>query len=93
MNRALAIAVPLAAFLLTGAAAWAAPGLAPPPGTEVRAADLDETMCRTMAPVVGTRLGGTRQCATQREWDRIRRDSQSATEHTQKNTPFGYNNP
>jgi hypothetical protein len=41
------------------------------------APDLDKIVCKTMDPPTGTRLGGRRECMTQREWnDRTRQDRQ-----------------
>ena len=45
--------------------------------------DPDKWVCRTGAPVVGSRLGARRECATQREWDQRRDDSQKALENSQ----------
>jgi hypothetical protein len=37
-------------------------------------ADADKVVCRMGPPPTGTRLGSTRECHTQREWDRIREE-------------------
>lgn len=39
-------------------------------------ADLDRTVCRTGPPPTGSRLGATRVCHTQREWDRMQAEQQ-----------------
>ena len=88
MRKAFWIAVSFAAFAAGGVCAAPVPA-----GTgDATPSDDNPVICRTMAPVVGTRLGGTRQCATQKEWDRIRRDAQKLLDNTQSHQPFGYTN-
>jgi hypothetical protein len=36
------------------------------------AADEDKIVCRNLGAPTGTRLGGRRECRTQREWDDVR---------------------
>jgi hypothetical protein len=43
------------------------------------AAGLDEVVCKNLPPKVGSRIGGGRDCRTQRMWNRIRHDSQEMT--------------
>lgn len=38
--------------------------------------DPDQIICKTTAPVTGSRLGGGRECRTQREWDEREKASQ-----------------
>jgi hypothetical protein len=58
------------------------------------AADADKMVCKSMDPPTGSRLGGRRECHTQREWDQRQRDDQAKTneiqEHGfQQNLPHG----
>jgi hypothetical protein len=46
-------------------------------------ADADQIVCKTGPAATGTRLGRTRECHTQREWDRMRQDEQSSLVRTQ----------
>ena len=69
----------LAVFMLAMAAA--APVLAEPsaPASAPAAgANPNEIICRTM-PVIGSRLGRTRQCATRAEWQRMQSAEQEST--------------
>ncbi len=65
-------------------AAPAAP--APAAATPANQSDLDKTVCRTMPPPTGSRLGTRRECRTQREWDDIRLQSEKETTHMQGTT-------
>lgn len=75
--------VSVAGMVFAGSAALA--DAAPPPPAPVassdaaKISDLDKTVCRTMAPATGTRIGARRECRTQREWDDIRQQSQKET--------------
>jgi hypothetical protein len=40
--------------------------------------NLDEVVCKNSPPTTGTRLGGGRECHTQREWNQRQIDSQKA---------------
>jgi hypothetical protein len=44
------------------------------PATTV--ADPDKTVCRTMDPATGSRLGARRECHTQAQWDAMSRENQ-----------------
>ena len=44
------------------------------PATTV--ADPDKTVCRTMDPATGSRLGARRECHTQAQWDAMTRQNQ-----------------
>ena len=82
-----------------GAAATAAAPLSPPaaaaaapaptvqaPATPVvsQASNPDEVVCRMSAPTTGSRLGGGRECHTQRAWDARQQESQRALVNAQK---------
>lgn len=49
------------------------------PTTQTTAAESsrDEIICKMTPPKTGSRLGGGRECHTQREWDRRMRESQT----------------
>ena len=57
----------------------AAPAPAPSAQPATSVSDLDKTVCRTLPPATGTRIGARRECRTQREWDDIRIQSQKET--------------
>jgi hypothetical protein len=40
--------------------------------------NLDEVVCKNSPPPLGSRLGGGRECHTQREWNQRQQDSQRA---------------
>ena len=91
VRKAVLVAASLATFIVCGSAASANPAES---GTTAVAAastdpatpDPDKIVCRSAAPVVGTRLGARRECATQREWDQRRLDSQKELENSQTHT-------
>jgi hypothetical protein len=68
-------------------AAAAAPAATAPAATA--SADADQIVCKTGAAATGTRLGRTRECHTQREWDRMRQDEQSSLVRTQTQITTG----
>ncbi|MBV8800749.1 MAG: hypothetical protein JO208_13190 [Alphaproteobacteria bacterium] len=45
--------------------------------------DLDRVVCHTGAAPTGTRLGGTRECHTQRQWDAMRQQEQQSLSQQQ----------
>ena len=49
---------------------------APPTAASV-AADPEETLCLMTPPRTGSRIGGSRECHTRRDWDRHRKDSEA----------------
>ncbi len=49
----------------------------------------DEIVCKITAPPTGTRLGGGRECHTQREWDQRTKDSQAALLRQQQSVSGG----
>lgn len=64
---AVAVSLPVAAFSDSA-----------PPASPAQAAgsDPDQIVCKTTPPVTGSRLGGGRECHTQREWDDREKASQ-----------------
>ena len=66
-----------AATTTSDSATAAAPAVAGAPSTApapVADADADKVVCHIGPAPTGTRLGSTRECHTQREWDRIRQE-------------------
>jgi hypothetical protein len=49
----------------------------------------DELICRKVPPQAGTRLGGTRECHTRREWEQRRHDDRQMTEDSQRRDSRG----
>lgn len=48
------------------------------PAAETKpASDPDEIVCLVTPPRTGSRIGGSRECHTRRDWDRQRKDSQT----------------
>jgi len=45
--------------------------------------DQDQIVCRRVAPPTGSRLGGGRECHSQREWDQRARDAQKELQENQ----------
>lgn len=43
----------------------------------------DEVVCRMSPPATGSRLGGARECHTQREWDNRMREAQAMVASSQ----------
>jgi hypothetical protein len=62
----------------------------PAASTQASADGGDQIVCRTKPPTTGTRLGGSRVCHTQREWDQQQRDSQNALTNAQQRM-LGFN--
>jgi cytochrome c5 len=64
----------------------AAPPVAPavPAASDNSGSNLDEMVCKTSPPPTGSRLGGGRECHTQREWNQRQQDSQSALLRSQQ---------
>jgi hypothetical protein len=60
---------------------------AAPAAAASSAANLDEVVCKTLPPKLGSRIGGGRECRTQRVWNWIQRDSQ---EITRRQEQMGY---
>ena len=50
---------------------------APRPAPATAVADPDEILCQMSPPRTGSRIGGSRECRTRRDWERYRRESQS----------------
>jgi hypothetical protein len=54
-----------------------------------QASNPDEVVCRMSAPTTGSRLGGGRECHTQRAWDARQQESQRALVSAQKTGLIG----
>jgi len=79
MRVSVLLAVAAGSLLLSSFPAMADPAAAPaaPAATaDTNSSDADRISCRTGAAPTGTRIGATRVCHTQREWDDIQRQSQ-----------------
>ena len=64
-------------ILIIAAALLVVAGLAPTPSTTTSPTiDPDKKVCKTIKET-GSRLGGTRECKTQAEWDRIAAETQA----------------
>lgn len=61
---------------------------AAPMAAPVAASDPDRMVCRTMDAKTGSRIGGRRECRTQREWDDIRHQSEHELEKMQTRDVF-----
>ena len=58
---------------------------APAATTDASSGDnLDKIVCRSSPPPTGTRLGATRECHTQREWNQRQAEGQSVLWNTQR---------
>ena len=79
MRRFGLLMVSVAGMVLVGSAAIADAASPSAPAAPAKVNELDKTVCRTMAPATGTRIGARRECRTQREWDDIREQSQKET--------------
>ena len=51
--------------------------------------DPDRIVCKEGPPPTGSRLGATRECHSQREWDRIQQEQQEALTRQQLNRGIG----
>lgn len=69
----------LIALLLLQATSAEPPTAKPPPS------DGAKIVCKTITPT-GSRLGGTRKCAPQRDWDRLAAETEEATRALTKST-------
>jgi hypothetical protein len=50
----------------------------------------DQIVCKDMPPKTGSRLGGGRECHTQRQWNRMQAESQELTRRQERT---GYSGP
>jgi hypothetical protein len=50
-------------------------------------------VCKTGAPTTGTRLGASRECHTQREWNERAAQAQNNTENAQRQGLQGFSGP
>jgi hypothetical protein len=78
-----------AAALILCAAGALAEEQTNPPVTNNR----DVMVCKRMPSATGTRLGATRECHTQREWEERQRDDRQMTERAQNSDRRGCSNP
>jgi cytochrome c5 len=64
----------------------AAPAAPPAAGaaSDNSGGNLDEIICKNSPPTTGSRLGGGRECHTQREWNQRQLDSQNALLRSQQ---------
>ena|SRR5215469_3541770 len=72
----------------TAAPPQAATAAATPPASETVVVNgervgLDQVVCKNQPPTTGTRLGGSRECLTVREWNQQRREAQDITTKSQ----------
>jgi hypothetical protein len=68
-----------AAVLLFSTVAYADPAGTTTAPAATSTTNPDEIVCRNSPPPTGSRLGGGRECHTQREWDQRAKDAQQAT--------------
>jgi hypothetical protein len=61
-----------------------------PASASQNGAGQDQVVCKNMPPKVGSRLGGGRECHTQREWERVEKESQDLTRRQEQG---GYAGP
>jgi hypothetical protein len=81
--------VPPASAQAVAPAQSAAPGVtggvaAAPVAAQSADANLDEIVCKNSPPPLGSRLGGGRECHSQREWNRMQHDSEEATRREER---------
>ena len=76
-------AAPVAARAPTTAAAPAAAA------ATVQSAEADKVVCHVGPAPTGSRLGSTRECHTQREWDRIRQEQSNIVANSQHSMGCG----
>ena len=68
----------------------AAPAAAPAAAAAtVQSADADKVVCHVGPAPTGSRLGSTRECHTQREWDRIRQEQSNIVANSQHSMGCG----
>ena len=69
-------------FSIIAAALLMTAGQTPaPPATTAPTVDPDKKVCKTIKET-GSRLGGTRQCKTQAEWNRIAAENQQKVQNS-----------
>jgi hypothetical protein len=75
-----------AATATPGAPAPAVTGATAAPAASTTAdADLDQVVCKDAPAKTGSRIGGGRECHTQREWTRMQHESEELTRHQERN--------
>ncbi|HEV2561140.1 MAG TPA: hypothetical protein VGT78_03275 [Rhizomicrobium sp.] len=91
--RLVIIAAAFAGLALSAGAAFADDAAATPTSTT---GDPDKIVCKQGDPTTGTRLGATRTCRTQREWDDLQQQAQKTLVESQLksfgNRPAGSSN-
>jgi cytochrome c5 len=85
---ALLSAVILTPVLAAAQATSTATAPAAPAMSGSSSVNLDEVVCKNSPPPTGSRLGGGRECHTQREWDQRQKEAQDALI---KNQQVGFN--
>ena len=72
-------------FIANVGATWAADTVTvlAPAAAPGHANDPDRVVCQTGPAPTGTRIGATRECHTQREWDRMREEQRHIVESHQ----------
>ncbi len=86
MRRSSYFAAPLAGLVILAMAvpAFAEEGVSATSGNPVP--DQNKLICRSSAPVTGSRLNAKKICATRREWSQFHNDSQGALSYVQVHT-------
>ena len=94
MHKVILASIAVAGLLVAGGIAAADPS-APDAPTTTQAtpattttqdtADLDRIVCKAGPAPTGSRLGATRECHSQREWNRIQTEQQQALTRDQLN--------
>ncbi|MGD0192827.1 MAG: hypothetical protein ABSD74_18975 [Rhizomicrobium sp.] len=79
MRNSAFLLVTSAAMLLFSSVAYADPAATSAAPAATSTSNPDEVVCRNNPPPTGSRLGGGRECHTQREWDQRQKDAQQAT--------------
>jgi len=62
----------------------AAPATPTQPAAAATGVDLDQIVCKEAPAKTGSRLGGGRECHSQREWNRIEKEAQDITRRQQQ---------
>jgi hypothetical protein len=85
MRASLIFPIAVSGLLLASATVRADSPPPPPAPAQTAAAtnDGDKMVCRTLSAKTGSRLGGRRECRTQREWDDILHQQQDETSKMQ----------
>jgi hypothetical protein len=76
-NLRLALIVGIALSARIGIAAADPPAPSPSEPAATSQTDPDRVVCRTGPAKTGSRIGGSRECHSQREWDRLQQEQQN----------------